>query len=101
MAKTWEEIRAANPPDEVEVAKHKDRMLRELRGHRLAELRHRQDVTQAQLAETLGVSQPRISQIESGDVDDSELATLRSYVEALGGRLEVVAVFSDERYVVG
>jgi hypothetical protein len=31
---------------------------------------------------------------------DVYLSTLRSYVQALGGRLEIAAVFDDERYPV-
>jgi hypothetical protein len=45
------------------------------------------------LAEALDVSQPNVSRIEHQD--DVFLSTLRSYVEALGGRLEVRAVFDD------
>ena len=41
------------------------------------------------------VTQGRVSQIESGQLDSSELGTLRSYVEALGGTLRVVADFGD------
>jgi len=41
-----------------------------------------------------GDSQPNISRIEHQD--DAYLSTLRSYVEALGGRLEVRAVFEDQ-----
>ncbi len=41
----------------------------------------------------LGVTQANISRIEHEE--DLYLSTLRSYVEALGGRLEVNAVFAD------
>ncbi len=51
------------------------------------------DVTQQVLAEALDVSQPNVSRIEHQD--DVFLSNLRSYVEALGGRLEVRAVFAD------
>jgi len=37
------------------------------------------------------VSQRRVSAIERGKVDRSEVATIRSYVTALGGELELVA----------
>ncbi|HLA92155.1 MAG TPA: XRE family transcriptional regulator [Actinomycetota bacterium] len=60
----------------------------------LAELRASREVTQEGLADALGVSQPNISRIEHQD--DAYLSTLRSYVEALGGRLEVRAVFDDQ-----
>jgi len=40
--------------------------------------------------------QPAISRIEH--TEDVHLSTLRAYVEALGGRLEIAAVFGDERF---
>ena len=60
----------------------------------LAGLRASREVTQEGLADALGVSQPNISRIEHQN--DAYLSTLRSYVEALGGRLEVRAVFDDQ-----
>jgi len=39
----------------------------------------------------MDVSQVRVSQIENGDIGRTEVGTLRSYVEALGGRLRIVA----------
>jgi DNA-binding XRE family transcriptional regulator len=59
----------------------------------LAELRATQGVTQQEMAKSLGVSQANISRIEHEE--DLYLSTLRGYVEALGGRLEVNAVFPD------
>jgi transcriptional regulator with XRE-family HTH domain len=60
---------------------------------RLAELRESRGVTQAELAGSLGVSQPNVSKIERND--DLHLSTLSGYVAALGGRLEVNVVFPD------
>lgn len=64
----------------------------------LAELRQSRHITQVQLAETLGISQGNVSRLEARS--DVYLSTLRSYVEALGGHLEIAAVFSDERLPV-
>lgn len=61
----------------------------------LAELRRRRELTQAELAHTLERTQASISAMESAD--DNLLSTWRSAVEAMGGRLELVAVFDDER----
>ena len=58
---------------------------------RLADLRESRGVTQSELAGTLGVSQPNVSKIEHND--DLRLSTLGGYIAALGGRLEVNAVF--------
>lgn len=60
---------------------------------RLAELRESRGVTQAELAGSLGVSQPNVSKIERND--DLHLSTLSGYVAALGGQLEVNVVFPD------
>lgn len=59
----------------------------------LAELRSRQNVTQQKMAQTLGVTQANISRIEHEE--DLYLSTLRGYVAALGGELEITAVFPD------
>jgi DNA-binding XRE family transcriptional regulator len=59
----------------------------------LAELRESCGVTQARLAESLDVSRPNVSKIEGKE--DLRLSTLCGYVKALGGRLEVKAVFPD------
>jgi hypothetical protein len=35
------------------------------------------------------------------ELPKSELSTIRKYVEALGGKIEIVANFGDERLVLG
>jgi DNA-binding XRE family transcriptional regulator len=67
-------------------------------GHRLAEERKRHGLTQAQLAEVMHVTPGRVSQIERG-----ELATIEAiarYIQALGGRLDLVANFDDHTLTV-
>lgn len=64
----------------------------------LAELRARRRLTQLDLAGRLGVRQPSVSRLEHRD--DLYLSTLREYVEALGGRLEIAAVFEDDRVLL-
>lgn len=59
----------------------------------LAKLRARQDITQREVAEILGVTQANISRIEHEE--DLYLSTLRGYLAALGAELEVNAVFPD------
>lgn len=74
----------------------------------LAALRRSHGVTQAELADRLGVSQPNVSKIEAAaaaSVDPGsgknaalqvmQLSTLAHYVGALGGRLEVRATFPE------
>ena len=59
----------------------------------LDELRRARQMTQARLAESLGVNQGEVSKIEHRT--DLYLSTLSEYVEALGGTLEIRAVFPD------
>ena len=59
----------------------------------LEELRKARQMTQAGLAETLGVNQGEVSKIEHRT--DLYLSTLAGYIEALGGKLEIRAVFPD------
>lgn len=47
------------------------------------------------------VTQARVSKIESGNLQHSELGTLQGYVEALGGKLRVVADFEGQTITVG
>ncbi|MEU2161146.1 XRE family transcriptional regulator [Streptomyces chengbuensis] len=77
-----------------------NRLAAEIRAYRLAEIRREQSLTQKDVAQTMGVSAPRVSAIENGEADRTEVATLRSYVEALGGELRVVADFGDTEYTV-
>jgi DNA-binding XRE family transcriptional regulator len=77
----------------------KEQMLAEARGWRLAEIRRRRGLTQAQVAERMGVGKSRVSQIERGRVSTREV--LGRYVEALGGRLSLMADFGDELLRVG
>jgi transcriptional regulator with XRE-family HTH domain len=70
-------------------------MLDQARGWRLAELRQRRGLTQAQVAERMQVSIARISQIENGDLSTQDV--LARYVTALGGTLKLIVDFGDEQ----
>jgi DNA-binding Xre family transcriptional regulator len=61
---------------------------------RLYQLRHAEAVSQAELAGRLDITQGAISKLEHSE--DVRVSTLRQYLEALGARLELVAVFEDE-----
>jgi len=61
---------------------------------RLYELRHGEALSQAELAGRLEVTQGAISKLENAD--DVRVSTLRQYLEALGARWELVAVFDEE-----
>src|SRR5688500_18536584 len=95
----WRELRrkaaAANPRFEEGVARERRKLEFETRLH---ELRVRRGARQADLAGELGVSQANVSRLEREE--DLRVSTLERYVEALGGRLEVRAVFDDEDVVL-
>lgn len=57
--------------------------------------------TQAEVARESGIDQGDVSRLEArSDFDECHLATLRRYVEALGGRLELVARFDDKSIIL-
>jgi transcriptional regulator with XRE-family HTH domain len=74
-------------------------MLAGARGWRLAEIRRRRGFTQAQVAERMGVGKSLVGQIETGKVATRDV--LDRYVEALGGRLSLMADFGAELLRVG
>jgi transcriptional regulator with XRE-family HTH domain len=59
----------------------------------LRDLRKARGLTQVRMAELLGIGQGNISRLEGRA--DMMLSTLRSYVQAMGGDLELVARFPD------
>jgi DNA-binding XRE family transcriptional regulator len=63
----------------------------------LRELRRAHKLTQVKLAKSLGVRQEQISRLEQRS--DLLISTLRGYVEAMGGRLSLVAEFPNRKPV--
>ena len=59
----------------------------------LRDLRKARDMTQTRMAELLGVGQDNISRLESRA--DMLVSTLRSYVNAMGGSLDMIVRFPD------
>lgn len=100
MAMSLEDFLVANPVDRERVDAHKRRMMAEVRAYRLRELREQAGLTQAQLAERIGVGQRQVSKIERGDLDNARIGTIRSYLEAVGGGLAIEYVVGDQRIQV-
>ena len=89
----WAEIRAdleQRPGYAERAAQLRERTLEEIR---LYELRRAEAVSQIELAGRFDITQAAISKFENAD--DVRVSTLRDYLEALGARLELVAVFDD------
>jgi hypothetical protein len=97
MTKPWNEVRRTKVPAERDPeAAAGIRGLRDALN--LHQLRSGRQITQVELASRLGKSQGNVSELERRN--DVYLSSLREYVEALGGRLEVTAVFDDDRQVL-
>ena len=95
---TLEQVRTQRPTDEVAVAGLRDEILAESRANRLADLRRGARLTQEQLADRIGVDQPRVSRIERGDLARTEVGSLAAYAEAMGGTLELVVHIGGKAY---
>ncbi|MGH7752774.1 MAG: helix-turn-helix domain-containing protein [Gemmatimonadales bacterium] len=89
-AKLRDELRS-KPGAEEATERAREQSLEEIR---LYELRHAEAVSQAELAGRLEVTQGAISKFEHAD--DVRISTLRQYLEGLGARLELVAVFDED-----
>ncbi len=59
--------------------------------YNLREARKATNLTQVEIARSMGVSQNRVSRMENGDMGSMSLDALRRYVEALGGNLTLIA----------
>ncbi|WP_440069262.1 helix-turn-helix domain-containing protein [Streptosporangium sp. OZ121] len=97
----WSDIRAdivADSGGEKAVDEARRRNQAYIDGHRLAERRKAQNLSQTDVAEYMGVTKSRVSQIERGEVSTVEV--IARYVQALGGQLQISAVFGDDLYIL-
>jgi len=88
---------------EVESVRVLGRGLRAQRGVHLTmrTLREAAGKTQTEVANASQMDQAEISRLESRkDFDDCQHSTLRRYVAALGGKLEIVATFGNKRIIL-
>ena|SRR4030066_228201 len=91
MAKKFSELEAKMSPQSRERSDALyNKMLAEMP---LNELRQARALSQVKLAETLHVNQAAVSKIERRT--DMYISTLRAYIRAMGGDLEIVAKFPD------
>lgn len=92
----WSDIRpelVERAGGEEAVQAGKRELLAQVVGHRLAEIRRARDLTQRQIAEHMGVTKGRVSQIEQGKIAGQEIVA--RYAAALGGRLHQAIYFDD------
>ena len=91
MTAKWREIRRTHPP-EVEDAIR--RRVKDAAGvMTLYQLREARKLTQVSLAKVLEVNQGAVSRMEKRT--DMYVSTLRSYIQAMGGQLQVKAIFPE------
>ncbi len=91
MTRPYSHLRKKMTPEARKKAADKTKVL--LDAMPLQELRHARDLTQEQLAQTLLVKQAAVSKIEKRT--DMYISTLRNFIKAMGGDLEIVATFPD------
>ncbi len=92
----WSDIRSEHVEragGEQAVDAGKQELLATVVGHRLAEIRRTRGLTQQQVAERMGVTKGRISQIEQGKISGQDV--LARYAAAIGGRLHQTIYFDD------
>ncbi len=70
--------------------------LDKIEAYNLAQARKERHMTQAELANEMGVGQSRISELENGDLGSTQLDTIRRYVESLGAKLVVNVEWPDK-----
>jgi hypothetical protein len=92
--RSWKSVRAERlDPEAIERATQKARA--KIEAMTLQELRRGLSKTQVDVAKTAEMTQSELSRLESRG--DHRISTLRRYVEALGGQLEIAAVFNGRR----
>lgn len=90
----WKDLNHKISPEKM--AEIKREALAELDRMGFAALRKAREQTQVELAEKLGINQASVSAIENNS--DLLLSTLAKYIRALGGEVEIRAVFPEATF---
>lgn len=86
MARNLNEMMAARSQDsQARINEMAEELLLTVK---LQSLREELELTQSELAKTMGISQPSVVAIEQRG-EDVKLSTLKRYVEAIGGRMSI------------
>ena len=94
MSNSWKALKNArlSPEARARIRARVDAKLEELT---LKAIREELALTQVEVSRNAEMTQSQLSRVENGS--DHLTSTLRRYVEALGGKLEITAVFGDRR----
>lgn len=95
MSYTLNQFIADSDVDRDEIEQLKQQMVASIRVQELKDARKSQGVTQKELAEQMGVSQTRISALESGNVRQTKIDTLMRYAKSIGADLRVSMTMPD------
>lgn len=91
---TWSTLRDQLRADPVRNERYEPMRRATADAVRLGKLRETRFKAQVRVAEAIGTTQANVSRLENRD--DLYVSTLYEYVEALGGRLELRAIFPDD-----
>ena len=91
MAKPFKNLKQKMSP--ATLARAETRAKKTLAEMPLSELRTARQLTQESLAKSLGINQAAVSKMERRT--DMYISTLRQFVVAMGGELEIIARFPD------
>jgi predicted transcriptional regulator len=92
--RAWKAVRAGRLSTDA-VRRVTERARAQIEGLTLRELRQDLSMTQVELAAAADMTQSELSRLESRA--DHRISTLRRYVEALGGQLEIAAIIGKRR----
>jgi transcriptional regulator with XRE-family HTH domain len=92
MAKAFKKLREKLSPERQFRAQTKTNVM--LTEMALNELRQACELSQEEIAKILNVKQPAISKIEKNT--DMYISTLRRFIEAMGGELDISARFNNQ-----
>ncbi len=91
MGNKWTTLRAKMTPERREANRLASKQM--IDAMPLEELRTARNITQTHLASLLRITQASVSKMERRT--DMYVSTLRSFVQAMGGELEIRAVFPE------
>lgn len=83
------------------ITAEQERTRDRIEAYKLAQIRRLKDLTQASVAQSMGVSQKRVSELERGELGSMRLDTLSRYAESLGGKLVASIEFPDRTVTLG
>ena len=93
MAKKFKQLKEKMSPEAQKRARIKTEVM--LQEMMLAEVRQAIELSQEDMANAMNLQQPAISKIEKNT--DMYISTLRRYIEALGGELDITARFNGKK----